>query len=85
MLAPISGGLPVTIATLDLFPSSIAADDERAYWTEASDVMSVNLDGGSPEVVATGLNHPCCLVLDSTSIYWVNSATNGSIMRAFKR
>jgi hypothetical protein len=93
MKMPLAGGSPITLASNQSNPSSIAVDGTNVYWTNtgpSSDpstgpaqpvgsVMKVSATGGTPITLVSGQTAPSGIALDSTSVYWWGaSAVGGS-------
>jgi hypothetical protein len=73
------GGLDKTYASGLRFPLGIVVTSQRVYFvadnSDAGQVQSVALQGGSASVVAGGLNMPLFLALDECAVYVSTSRT----------
>lgn len=81
LMLPLSGGDPVTLATGQFNPSSIALDQDHVYFTNfyvgvspvrTGNVLSVPKSGGVPTVLASGQGSPSGLVVANSGVYWLN-------------
>lgn len=77
----LDGGLPITLGSEQMSPSSIAGDSTSVYWTNDADifsggaVMKVPLEGGPPSKLAIAQDNPRGIAVDDTSIYWSTKTT----------
>lgn len=80
------------LATQELWPAAIDADDEYVYWTsldlEQGAIRRARIDGsGMVETLAANLPKPNRVVVSETHVYWTNTGTErqpGSLMRVSK-
>jgi hypothetical protein len=61
-------------------PNAIAADTTSVYWTNASEVLSVPLGGGSLAILVSGQANPGPVAVDDVNVYWINLG-DGSLMK----
>ena len=86
MSVPVTGGTPVTLATLaaQAVPEAITVDATNVYWIEAlGSVKKVALAGGTPVTLAAAPNNPGGIAVDATSVYWTDSA-GGTVLKTAK-
>ena len=69
--APLAGGTPTTLATVDGPCFGIAVDATNAYFDAGSAVMSVPLNGGTPATLTTS-SSPHGIALDDSSVYFTD-------------
>jgi hypothetical protein len=86
----LGGGPSTTLASTasaTYFPSDIAVDETRVYWTgfttgevPGGTVMSVGKHGGAPTTLASGSGEPTGIAVDATSAYWADFY-EGTVMK----
>jgi hypothetical protein len=80
---PLSGGVPVTLASGRNAPGALILAASRLVWTEAGGLWTVGLSGGTPTSIASpspgGFG---MLAFDGTDVYWTNAdGTGGTIQK----
>jgi hypothetical protein len=89
---PSGGGSPMTLASHQALPSTLAADSTNLYWSNGAGcsssascpgaIMTVPLSGGTPLVLASGPYFPQSLAIDGARVYWGTS--DGRLMSVAK-
>jgi hypothetical protein len=72
---PLAGEAPVSLASEQGLPTSLALEDGRLYWTNFTEgtLRSVPSAGGPSTPLVTGQSYPQFLALGGGELYWVNS------------
>jgi hypothetical protein len=82
MKAALSGGPPVTLASVPEGVTNLAIDAASVYWVGSGGVMKVALTGGAPTTLATNPALPLgactAFAVDSTNVYWIEVISAGS-------
>jgi hypothetical protein len=84
-----SGGSPVVLASGQTYPSYLALDATRVYWTNQDSVAAAPIGGGVVTELAPSTIKANGIAVDATSVYWtaaeyVNVAGAGALMKVAK-
>ncbi len=75
-----SGGSATVLATGQVSPRALALDSNSVYWTTATTIRKVALNGGgTPMTLASGQQKPTDLAVDATHAYWTDQLA-GTVM-----
>lgn len=67
------GGAPVRLATLDVTPKKLAADETHVYWVDSAGVSALPTAGGAIVPLATVGNSPLDLALRGGDVVWTET------------
>src|SRR6185369_10792454 len=73
---PLQGGAPVSLASGQGLPTSLALEGEALYFTNFTEgtVKRVPVEGGTPTVLVSGQSYPQFVALAGGNVYWVTSS-----------
>ena len=76
MKMPAGGGSVTVLASVASgdFPTDLAVDDARLYWTIKGAVKAVPIGGGPVETLVTDLGSPAALAVGSGELFWTETA-----------
>ncbi len=72
---PLAGGAPLSLASGQGLPTSLALDAGRLYWTNFTEgtLRAVSVAGSSSTVLVSGQSYPQFVAVAGGEVYWVNS------------
>lgn len=68
--APLAGGASMPVADGPA-PVALAADETEVFWTSASGVFHVSVDGGTAAMLSGPSDDNAPIYLDATHVYWL--------------
>jgi hypothetical protein len=90
MQAPLAGGTPVTLATMQYVPLGIAVSGQTVYWAEFTlsapgNIMSVPVGGGTAMTLVANVKDPFGIAVSGGSVYWTDNVPTGTGQGALYR
>ena len=77
---PKTGGRPVTLASAQNDPGSLALESGALYWTGRAQIWKLPLAGGAPAVLVSSEPDLTDMAVDSANVYWMTwTHTNSTL------